>query len=135
MTRSFYARLASVAAGLAVALGVTGGAARADLNMVLGTRTVVDTGPVSDCSAKAKSALNTVLQNAFEAGDGTGQWLAYGPLDSTGHSSETAAIHCYPLDKGWVATFTCAVQVPPNPETAPALCTKLATAFGAGGAQ
>jgi hypothetical protein len=120
--------------GLALTLGFafSGAKAPAALEMVLGDRQVVPNAPVSDCSTKAKAALNSVLVNAFEAGDGTGQWLAYGPLDSSGHASATAAIHCYPLaPSGYVATFTCSVQVPPNPDTATALCTKLVAAFGA----
>jgi hypothetical protein len=125
-------RVGLVAAAFALNLVLAVTPASAELNMVLGARAVVQNAPVSDCSAKAKTALNAVLQNAFEAGDGTGQWLAYGPLDSSGHSSATAAIHCYPVDTGYVATFTCAVQVPPNPDTATGLCTKLITAFGAG---
>lgn len=125
-------RLASVAVALTLQLALTYAPARAALNMAVGARAVVANAPVSDCSAKARNALNTVLQNAFEAGDGTNQWLAYGPLDATGHSSATAAIHCYPADTGYIASFACAVEVPPSPDTAANLCTKLVAAFGAG---
>jgi hypothetical protein len=124
-------RLASFAVVLVLNVGLLTAVAPAEIEMVIGARTTVANEPVSDCSAKAKTALNAVLQNAFEAGDGTGQWLAYGPLDSSGHSSATAAIHCYPVDTGYVVTFTCAVEVPPNPDTATNLCTKLAAAFPA----
>jgi hypothetical protein len=124
-------RLASFAVALTLNVALLTAAAPAEIEMVIGTRTTVANEPVSDCSAKAKTALNAVLQNAFEAGDGTGQWLAYGPLDSSGHSSATAAIHCYPVDNGYYVTLTCAVEVPPNPDTATSLCTKLAAAFPA----
>lgn len=124
-------RLALFAVALAANVMLVTTAAPAALDMVVGARTTVPNEPVSDCSTKAKAALNAVLKNAFEAGDGTNQWLAYGPLDSSGHASATAAVHCYPVDTGYVATFTCAAQVPPNPDTATSLCTKLAAAFGA----
>jgi hypothetical protein len=125
-------RCALFAAALALAFGMSGTPAPAALDMYVGARTVVQNEPIGDCSTKAKDALNAVLQNAFEAGEGTGQWLAYGPPDYSGHANATAAIHCYPVDNGYVATFTCAVDVPPNPDTASALCAKLAAAFAAG---
>ena len=131
MNRSFRLRLASFAVAFSVSAALLTATAPAEIEMVVGARTTVANAPVSDCSAKAKTALNAVLQNAFEAGDGTGQWLAYGPLDSSGHSSATAAIHCYPVDTGYYVTFTCAVEVPPNPDTATNLCAKLAAAFPA----
>ncbi|HTU81122.1 MAG TPA: hypothetical protein VMF61_03275 [Candidatus Acidoferrales bacterium] len=131
MRFAFCSRTAAAALAIALVSWFSAAPARADLSMVVGPKTVVPNEPVSACSAKAKSALNAVLQNAFEAGDGTNQWLAYGQLDSSGHSSETAAIHCYPLDTGYVVTFTCAAQVPPNPQTADTLCKKLVDAFGA----
>ncbi|MBV8491272.1 MAG: hypothetical protein JO199_12150 [Candidatus Eremiobacteraeota bacterium] len=129
----FRYRAALFGLALALALVATGAQAPAALQMVIGTRVVVPNAPVSECSTKAKAALNSVLLNAFEAGDNTGQWLAYGPLDSSGHASATAAIHCYPLtDTSYVATFTCSAQVPPNPETATSICAKLTAAFGGG---
>ena len=124
-------RLTTFAAALTFNIAFLCAAAPAEIEMVIGARMAVANAPISDCSAKAKTALNAVLQNAFEAGDGTGQWLAYGPLDSSGHSSATAAIHCYPVDTGYSVTITCAVEVPPNPDTATSLCTKLAAAFPA----
>lgn len=105
-------------------------AAPAAVDMTVGTREVVQNHPLSDCSSRAKNALSSVLQNAAEAGVGTGQWLAYGPADASGASTSAAAIHCFPLDKGYVVTFTCAVQTPPNADTASALCTKITGAFG-----
>jgi hypothetical protein len=124
-------RLASFAVAFILNAALLTAAAPAEIEMTIGARMTVANAPVSDCSAKAKTALNTVLQNAFEAGDGTGQWLAYGPLDSSNHSSATAAIHCYPVDTGYYVTITCAVEVPPNPDTATSLCAKLAAAFPA----
>ncbi len=131
MNRSSRHRLVSFAVAFVVSATLLTAAAPAENEMVIGARTTVPNESVSACSAKAKTALNAVLQNAFEAGDGTGQWLAYGPLDSSGHSSATAAIHCYPVDTGYYVTFTCAVEVPPNPDTATNLCAKLAAAFPA----
>lgn len=122
-------RVALFGVALAVNAVLASTPAFASFDMAVGSRTVVPNKPVSDCSAKAKTALNSVLQNAFEAGDGTGQWAAYGQLDSSGHASASAAIHCFPVDKGYVVTFTCAAEVPPNPLTANDLCAKLATEF------
>jgi hypothetical protein len=124
-------RVATAGLIFAFAFALANAAAPAALDVFVGARNVVANEPISACSSQARNALNAVLQNAFEAGQGTGQWLAYGPADSSGHSSATAAIHCFPLDSGYVVTFTCAVDIPPNPDSASALCAKLATAFGA----
>ncbi|MDP9024530.1 MAG: hypothetical protein M3N13_04025, partial [Candidatus Eremiobacteraeota bacterium] len=40
-----------------------------------------------------------------------------------------AAVHCYPLGKGYVVTFTCAAQTPGNPYDAPSLCSDIAANF------
>lgn len=125
-------RVALFAAGIALNFALLSTAASAAITMVVGPRTVVQNMPVSDCSTRAKSALNTVLVNAFEAGAGTGQWLARGPVDSSGQASSAAAIHCFPVDKGYVVTFTCIVEVPSNAGTADGLCAKLTAAFGPG---
>lgn len=119
---------------LALVLGValTSAAAPAAIDMVDGARNVVAHKPVSDCSANAKAALNAVMQNAFEAGAGTGQWLAYGTPDSAGRSYTSAAIHCFPVNDGYVVTFTCAAEIPTVGDTASALCAKLTAAFGTG---
>lgn len=129
---SGYSRVALFAGALAANVVLATAAAPAALDMFVGARNVVQNAPVSDCSAKAKTALNGVLHSAFEAGDGTNQWLGYGPADSSGHSSAAAAIHCYPVDHGYVVTFTCSVEVPPNADMASALCAKLTGAFGDG---
>lgn len=117
---------------VAASIALLPGIARANLDTFVGPRVLVQNKPLVDCTANAKNALNSVLHNAFEAGDGTAQWLAYGPPDSSGHATAAAAIHCYTVGSGYSATFTCAAQVPPNPDTAPSLCSKLTTAFGAG---
>ncbi len=125
--------VAAFAVAVVLDFALVSTSAFAAVEMSIGSRAIVPNAPVSQCSAKAKSALNSVLQGgAAEAGENTGQWLSYGPADSSGNSSSAAAIHCYPIDHGYVATFTCAVESPVNPESASALCTKLTSAFGGG---
>ena len=124
-----YRRFAIVAAALTASVALLTAAAPAEILMVIGDSITVPNAPVSDCNAKAKTALDSVLQNAGD--NGSGVWLAYGPPDSSGHSSATAAIHCFPLDSGYNVSFTCAVEVPPNPDTAAGLCAKLSAAFPA----
>jgi hypothetical protein len=134
VARTFCNRFVALAAGFALAFGLTGGRAPAALDMFVGARQIVRNQPVSACNNTAKTALNAVLQGASEIGTGdTGEWKAYGPADASGNSFAAAAIHCYPLDSGYVVTFTCAVQVPPNADTGNALCSKLSAAFGSGG--
>jgi hypothetical protein len=116
------------AAALVAALALYPANARAELDTAIGPRTVVQNAPLADCDTNAKMALDTVLQNAFEDGT-TNQWLAYGLYDANGHPSGAAAIHCYPVGNGYVVTFTCAVQVPPSPLLAAALCAKIDAAF------
>jgi hypothetical protein len=130
MARFSWQRVALIAAASTLGVAMAGTTANAALDMVDGARSVVQHKPISDCSAKAKSALNSVLQGAFEAGAGTGQWMAFGTPDSAGNSAASAAIHCYPINDGYVVTLTCAVDTPPYPDSANVLCTKLATAFG-----
>jgi hypothetical protein len=130
---STFARAAVVAAGFTLAVGLAGRPAPAALDLVVGDRTVVKNEPLTSCNTKAQSALNSVLGKAAEYGD-TGNWEGYGATDSSGNSFAAAAIHCYPLDavSGYLVTFTCAAQTPPATETASAICTKLAAAFGGG---
>lgn len=133
MKRSSSTRILASVVGLSLALGVTGTGARAALDMAVGARKIVRNEPVSSCNAKAKSALDAVLTNAVEVGSGdTGEWKAYATPDSSGNSFAAAAIHCYPLDNvsGYLVTFTCAAQTPPNADTASAICDKIAGAFG-----
>jgi hypothetical protein len=129
--RTVARRTALFSAACAAAFGMTTTTSPAALDFAVGARTVVKSEPVSNCNAQARKTLDAVLQDAAEVGSGdTGEWRAYAAPDASGHPSAAAAIHCYPLDDGYLATFTCAVQVPPNPDSAAALCTKLATAFG-----
>jgi len=117
---------------LAAAL-VAGGApkpAQAMIDMVSGARGVAKSAALDDCNARAKSALTAVLTNTYEAGAGTGQWAASGPADASGNASSGAAIHCFPVGKGYVVTLTCAVQLPNSAESAHDLCGRLQTAFG-----
>lgn len=103
----------------------------AALDMFIGARQIVKDQPISDCNAKARRALNAVLQDAEEIGSGdTGEWKATGVPDASGHASSAAAVHCYPLGADYLVTFTCAVQVQPNADTASSLCAKLTAAFG-----
>ena len=131
MARIFGYRLGIASAALAVCLAAIPAAAPAGLFVTIGPKHVVASEPIADCSSKAKAALTSILGSAYEAGDGTGEWLGYGNRDNSGKSSEAAAIHCYPMDTGYVVTITCAVEVPPNPVMAADLCSKLDTAFGA----
>jgi hypothetical protein len=133
--RTFRRRVAAFAVALPLVFSLGGTLAPAALDVSVGARKVVKSQPVTACNAAAKSALNAVLADAAEVGEGdTGEWKASGAPDASGSSFAVAAIHCYPLEDGYVVTFTCATQIPPNPDTASALCTKLATAFGAGSA-
>ncbi|HEX4013856.1 MAG TPA: hypothetical protein VHX17_08215 [Candidatus Cybelea sp.] len=105
-------------------------AAPAALDMALGPRKVVQSQPVSACNQAARSALDSVIGGAQEIGSGdTGEWQAYNAGDTANGSTAAAAVHCYPVGSGYVATFTCAAQVPPSTDTASALCAKVAAAF------
>lgn len=128
--RSSYARV-TMAVAFALFLGTLSLPASAALDMAVGSREVVKSEPVSNCNDRARSALNSVLQNAQQIGDGTGEWKAYAAPDYAGNVMAAAAVHCYQLGSGYVATFTCAVQAPPYQDSASGLCTKLATAFDA----
>jgi len=117
---------------LALALAASGAPrpAQAMIDMVSGARGVAKNAALADCNARAKSALTAVLTNAYEAGDGTGQWAASGPADANGNASSGAAVHCFPVGKGYVVTLTCAIQIPTNAESAHDLCGRIETAFG-----
>lgn len=103
------------------------------VDMSVGIRYVSTTGTLSDCSAKAKSSLVTFLQDATESTPGTGDWIAHSQNGVNGTPTATAVVRCYGLSKGgYVATFTCAVQLPDNPYTANALCLDVAHKFYGG---
>lgn len=132
VTRISRRRMALVAVGLIAAFSSLSMRAPAALDLSVGVTKVVKDRSVSACNGAAKSALNSVLQNAVELGGDTGEWEGYGAADSANGSTVAAAIHCYPLDGAYVVTFTCAAQVPPSPDSASALCSKLAAAFDLG---
>jgi hypothetical protein len=132
VTRTFRYRIAVLVVVTAIGWGSLQTKAPAALDMYVGIRKAVTGQPLSACNSAAKTALTSVLLAAGELGSGTGEWEAYGTPDTANGSTQSAAIHCYPLGSGYLVTFTCAVQVPPSPDSASALCAKLATAFGVG---
>lgn len=129
VTRRLVQRITIAMAGLALAMSATALRAPAALDMALGDRKVVDNQPISACDASAKAALTAVVNNASEISE-TSEWVGYAPATGPDGTVATAAIHCFPVGSGYVVTFTCAAQVPPNPDTASALCGKLSAAFG-----
>jgi hypothetical protein len=131
VAKKFGSRIAVFGVAFALAAGLAGTRARADLDVYVGARNVVKNEPLSSCNDKAKSALMSVLGRVASYGD-TGNWLGTGAYDASGSSFAAATIHCYPLDElhGYVVTFTCASQTPPATEAASAICDKLASAFG-----
>ncbi len=105
-----------------------GAGARGAVEVTTGIRYVLPTGSLQDCGVKAKTALNTYLADAAESHDGSGDWSAQGPLvGSPGTAS--AVVHCTSLGKGYVATFTCAVQKPGSLYGASDLCLDVAHQF------
>ena len=113
--------------GLALALSATALRAPAALDMAIGDRKVVENQPLEMCDASAKAALTAVVNNAS---GGNHEWVGYAPATGPDGTVATAAIHCFPIGNGYLVTFTCATQVPPNPDSASALCGKLSAAFG-----
>jgi hypothetical protein len=122
-------RFALFAVALTLAFGWSAAAAPAAVEMSTGLRHIEASAPLSDCSVKAKNALNSNLQNAFETSPDSGMWLAYGAADASGHASAAAAIHCFPVGKGYVVTFTCSVELPPSLFSASDLCLKINATF------
>jgi len=122
------------AAGFAVALAVnvilTSASAPAAIDVAVATRITVTNQPMGDCSMRAKNALTTVMQNATEAGAGSGHWFGVGRINSQTPVSASAVVECHADAGGYSASITCAAEVPPNPDTAATLCQKLTTAFG-----
>lgn len=110
---------------LALAIAIP---ARAGVDLNTGIRYVYNLGTVADCSAKAKTALEAYLQNANEKTPGSGEWLAYGK-PSGGQNTAAAVVQCAPAGKGYVVTFTCAVQLPGNAYDASSLCLNIAHSF------
>lgn len=130
MAKAMCMRFAVLTATFALSFGIAGIPARAALDVNVGARSVVKSGPLGDCDSKASRALISVLGKSAEVGD-THQWVALGAVDTAGSSFAAAAVQCYPLDGGgYVVTFTCAAQTPPAPETANVICSQLADKFG-----
>jgi hypothetical protein len=120
-------RLAAAAlAALAFALAVP---ARAGVDMSTGIRYVYNGGTVADCGTKARTALNAYLQNAAEKAPGSGQWEANGKPNASGQTTAAAVVECDTAGKGYVVTFTCAVQQPGSAYDANSLCLNIAHNF------
>jgi hypothetical protein len=119
-------------AAAACVMGVllSGAPASASLDTAIAPRVVIQNQPLSDCSARASSALKSVINDAREAGTGSGLWFG-AILDPQGNPSTTAVVECHDVPNGYAASFTCLVQVPPS-EAAASLCQKIATAFSGG---
>ncbi len=122
-------RVTGIAAASVLCALLVSAPASATLDTAIGQRSVVPDKPFSDCSSKADHALTSVMQNATEAGPGSGNW--FGAVSTGGAPSEIAIVECHPQGDGYAVSFTCSVQVPPSPDAAAALCTKLMAAFGA----
>lgn len=132
MIKTLPYRIVSLAAGFGLALSCTAAKAPAALDMFVGAKKVVENQPVSACNAAAKSALDGVLQNSLALGGSTsGEWEGYAPAVTADGTTAVASIHCFPVGTGYVVEFTCAAQVPPNADSASALCAKLSAAFDA----
>lgn len=112
------------ALALAVLMVASTASASASVSMATGIRYVNPNGSPQECSSKAKTALDAFLQGAAESPQGSGDWLAFGPIGSHGPPTAAAAVRCYSLPKGYVVTFTCAVQIG-NPYGANDLCTDI----------
>jgi len=106
--------------------------APASVDISAGIRHVSPDGTLADCSAKAKQSLDAFLEGAAESTPGSGDWIANSRNGIAGTPTATAVVRCYPLPKGYFATFTCVVQLPDNPYTATALCLDVAHTFYGG---
>jgi hypothetical protein len=124
--------LGLVAGALVAALLWSASGALASVDMSAGIRYVSPVGTSADCSAKAKASLDAFLQDAAESSDGSGDWLAHSQNGVAGFPTALAGVRCYALPKGYVATFTCAVQLPDSPYTAITLCLDIAHKFYGG---
>jgi hypothetical protein len=109
-----------------------GAAALAAVELSAGIRYVSPSGSIDDCGAKAKAALGAFLPAASESSPGSGDWISVAQNVATGAPSAAATVRCYALPKGYVATFTCAVQLPANPYGAGPLCLDVAHKFYGG---
>jgi hypothetical protein len=117
------------AAAVALTMLVCNTAAPAAVEMSTGIRYVIPEGTLSDCSAKAKTALGAFLQTPSESAPGSGEWIAFGSSGLNGPSTAGAVVRCSAIGKGYVVTFTCVVQQPDNLYAADALCLDVAHNF------
>ncbi|HTV92682.1 MAG TPA: hypothetical protein VMG98_08190 [Verrucomicrobiae bacterium] len=121
-------RVARFVTTLAVCILVAGAAADATLDTVIAQRVTVSDKPVTDCVARARAALTSVLQSANETDPGSGEWV--GVAQVSGSIAAAVVIECHPVDAGgYSASFTCSVQTPTYADTASGLCGKLTAAF------
>ncbi|MBV8148564.1 MAG: hypothetical protein JO092_05710 [Candidatus Eremiobacteraeota bacterium] len=128
--RTFPYRSGLFAVALALDVVLCAAPAPAAIDMAIGDQRVVTTQPISDCTTRAENALRTLLQAPSTGGGGT-EFMALAPVQAPATPPRAASIHCFPLDKGYLVTFECAVEIPPNPTPASDLCTKLVAAFDA----
>jgi hypothetical protein len=117
------------AAALVFGVLLCSAAAPAAVDMSSGLRYVIAKGTPDECSSKAQAALGAYLQSPSESAQGSGEWIARGPIGATGPSTASAVVSCYPVGGGYVVTFTCAVQTPGNPYAANDLCLDIAHKF------
>ena len=122
----------SLAVAISAIMLAAGGIAPAAVELSTGIRHVSDTGSLDECSAKAKAALSTYLQNVTESTESNGDWIGTAQNPLAGGASADATVRCYALSKGYVVTFICAVQLPENPYGADALCLDIAHKFYGG---
>ncbi|MGC1758245.1 MAG: hypothetical protein WA742_02730 [Candidatus Cybelea sp.] len=125
-------RVAIAAAALLAGIVWYAPAARASVDLSVGIRKLSDTGSLADCGAKAKASLEAFLVEASETSSGSGDWSAHSTNGVAGTPTATAVVRCVALNKGYVVTFTCAVQLPDNPYGADALCLDVAHKFYGG---
>lgn len=121
-----------VAFGLLAAVVWCSPQAPAAVDISVGIRHVSPDGGLSDCSAKAKASLDAFLEGAAETSAGSGDWVAHSRVGLAGAPTATAVVRCYALPKGYVVTFTCAVQLPDNPYSSDDLCKDVAHKFYGG---
>jgi hypothetical protein len=131
VTGTFARRLGCFTVALALGMALCAVPAPAAINMAIGPQRTVPNAPVTDCDARAQSALTSVLQTPFEAGQGTGEWLAYAQVEAPATPPQAASIHCFPIDNGYLVTFECAVVLPDSSVSADDFCTKVSAAFDA----
>ena len=116
---------------LLLGLFSTAAIAPAAIDLSTGIRYVIPSGTLDECGSKAQAALSKYLEHTTESGAGTHEYIATGPVGGIGQSLgvTAATAHCFPLGKGYVITFTCAVETPNSPYDADSLCTDVAHNF------